>query len=366
MNTEELALKYRPTQLSDVTGQAHVIDTFLGALNLDRFSSSYMFAGPKGTGKTTLARILATIINCESVKDGRSCGECIACTKIKADVSPDVIELNGASKTGVDNMRDILEAASVSPMELRKKVYIIDECHRLTTHAESALLKDLEECPPHVVFILCTTDTPMVLDTILDRCQTFEFRPLNSSDIASRLQVIVNKEGFDVEPKGLETISRNSRGSLRKALVMLDQVHTAKHDSQITDNYIQNFFSIPSQTAIINIVDALITSNVALILDNVNDMMIASVDPKVVLFELSEVLRTVMVLKAQKGEVRSTVDRPDHEVSDLNRLGKSLKASQLVKLAHIFGDVGKKLEFNINKRWIMEATLIDCILLLRK
>ncbi len=221
-----LAVKYRPRTFEEHVGQEPIVKALRNALRLKRISSAYLFAGPRGVGKTTTARIFAKGLNCEASDDitDRPCGECRACRDIEMGRHPDVIEIDAASNRGIDEIRAIRESVKYLPSRGRKKVYIIDEAHMLTMEAFNALLKTLEEPPEHVVFILATTDPHRIPPTILSRLQKYEFRPISPFDIIRRLQFIARQEGIEVEDRALHEIARRSEGSLRDAISMLEQV----------------------------------------------------------------------------------------------------------------------------------------------
>ncbi|GEM_PF-1256171 len=221
-----LAVKYRPRTFADHVGQEPIVKALRNALRTGRISSAYLFAGPRGVGKTTTARIFAKGLNCEA-SDGitdEPCGKCEACRYIEMGIHPDVIEIDAASNRGIDEIRAIRESVKFLPSRGRKKVYIIDEAHMLTREAFNALLKTLEEPPEHVVFILATTDPHRIPPTILSRLQKYEFRPISPFDIIRRLRKIAEAEGIDVDDKALQEIARRSEGSLRDAIGMLEQV----------------------------------------------------------------------------------------------------------------------------------------------
>jgi len=364
--TTTLALyqKERPRQLENVVGQSHVIDILKQASRSHKFVHAYLFSGNHGCGKTSTARILANLMTCEDVTEGKVCGKCRACQTIPRDSSPDVKELDGAKNGGVAEIEILIDAAQWSPQELNRKILIIDEVHQLSKAAISALLKILEEPPSHLTFILCTTEIRKILPTILDRCQRYNFRKISSTDIATRLRDIAGREGILIDNESIEILSKIARGSLRNAIGSLEQIATVAADESVSAEMIQKYFGVTDSHAIVNILQSIIGGKISLLLDQINDLVIASVSAEHILFEISEAFRNIMILKAQNGK-SNLVDLPDHEISVLQELGESLTASQLLKLAHLFSDVEKKISYNINERWIMEATLINCIAILR-
>lgn len=230
---ESLYRKYRPLTFESVVGQQHIVSTLEHAVAEGRLSHAYLFCGPRGTGKTTMARILAKALLCEKAEGARAAGAtgcnpdgtCPECTAIAEGTHPDVYELDAASRTGVDNVREeIINSVSFAPVRGAYKVYIIDEVHMLTTQAFNALLKTLEEPPSHVIFVLCTTDPQKILETILSRCQRFDFHRISNDDIIGRLRYICEQEGFAFDEEALEVVARHARGGMRDALSMLEQL----------------------------------------------------------------------------------------------------------------------------------------------
>ena len=223
MSYTALYRKFRPSTFEDVKGQDHIVTTLKNQIRADRIGHAYLFCGTRGTGKTTIAKILARSVNCEHPVDGSPCNECPTCKAILAGVSTNVIEIDAASNNGVDNIREIREEVAYRPTQGRYKVYIIDEVHMLSTGAFNALLKTLEEPPSYVIFILATTEANKIPVTILSRCQRYDFRRITIDTIAARLSELMEKEGVDVEEKAIRYVAKAGDGSMRDALSLLDQ-----------------------------------------------------------------------------------------------------------------------------------------------
>jgi DNA polymerase-3 subunit gamma/tau len=228
MSNLVLYRKYRPKSFADITGQEHVVTTLSNALASNMTSHAYLFCGPRGSGKTSIARIFAKALNCEKRKEGEfePCNACVSCLEINEGHSMDLMEIDAASNRGVDEIRELRDGIKFRPAKSKYKVFIIDESHQLTKEAANALLKTLEEPPSHAVFILATTEIHKMIPTIVSRCQRFDFRKLTLPEIISRLEMIVKKEKANVEKTALELIALNSGGALRDAEGLLDQALT--------------------------------------------------------------------------------------------------------------------------------------------
>src|SRR4029077_9716449 len=224
MKYQVIARKFRPQLFNDVVGQKPIVQTLQNAIQMDRIGHAYLFSGPRGVGKTTTARILAKGLNCIKGPSIEPCGECPSCIEIAAAQSMDVLEIDGASNNGVDDIRELRDSARYSPSRDRYKIFIIDEVHMLSTPAFNALLKVLEEPPPHVVFIMATTERHKLPATILSRCQIFTFRTISAPELQAHLRQIADREGAKVDDRGLAYIVKAAEGSMRDAQSLLDQI----------------------------------------------------------------------------------------------------------------------------------------------
>ncbi|HET7754243.1 MAG TPA: DNA polymerase III subunit gamma/tau, partial [Anaeromyxobacteraceae bacterium] len=230
-----LARKYRPQRFGEMAGQEHVVRTLGNALARGQLAHAFLFTGPRGVGKTTAARLVAKAVNCEQGPTAEPCGRCAACVEIAEGRSVDVVEIDAASNNGVDNVRDIVEAVKYRPARDRYKVFVIDEVHMLSTGAFNALLKTLEEPPEHVKFVLATTDVHKVPETIVSRCQRFDFRRLTQQQIVEQLRKVASAEELAISDGALALVARTAQGGMRDALSLLDQVRAACGDQAADD-----------------------------------------------------------------------------------------------------------------------------------
>lgn len=256
---QALYRKYRPMTFRDVVGQAHVTTTLKNEIKTKKIAHAYLFSGTRGTGKTTCARILAKGVNCQNPKEGDPCNECVFCRGVNEGTLLDVIEIDGASNTGVDNIRDLREEALYTPAMSRYKVYIIDEVHMLSTGAFNALLKILEDPPSHVIFVLATTEAQKIAPTILSRCQRFDFFRLTQKDIAERLAAIAKAEGFSCETEALRQIAALSDGAMRDAVSMLDQC--AASGETITLSHVLSVLGLSTEPELLSLLSAVAESD---------------------------------------------------------------------------------------------------------
>ncbi len=287
--------KYRPQVFSDVISQEHITTTLMNQLKSGQTSHAYLFTGSRGTGKTTCAKILAKAINCLHTKDGDPCLECEACRAV-AEETPDVVEIDAASNTSVDNVRVLKEEAVYTPLSCRYKVYIIDEIHMLSTAAFNALLKLIEEPPPHVVFIFATTEIHKIPATILSRCQRFDFRRIDIEDSKKRLLEIAEKEGVKLDEEAAFLISRISDGGMRDALSLLDQCFAAS--DHVTEEVVRNCSGVSGSEHLFEIADAVIEKNSAKAISILDSLVQRSKSPARLMEELISHYRILMLLKA--------------------------------------------------------------------
>jgi DNA polymerase-3 subunit gamma/tau len=304
--THSLYRKYRPSSFADddLVGQEHVVNTLKNAIALDRIAHAYLFCGPRGTGKTTTARLLAKAVNCLDPDPGnRPCNACAACVAINANATTDVIEIDAASNRGIDDIRDLRERVKYAPTQLKSKFYIIDEAHQITGAAANAFLKTLEEPPAHIRFVLATTDPEELLATIVSRCQRFDFRRINLEAMLSRLRTVADREGIAIDDDALPVIARQATGSLRDALGMLDQVAIYRESGEeaegsVSADTVRTVLGVSRNERVEILARALATKNPAAGLQEVASAVEAGDDIRQLGRQLVAYLRLLLLQKA--------------------------------------------------------------------
>ena len=296
MDFQVSARKWRPQKFSELIGQEHIVRTLSNAIELNRISHAYLFSGTRGVGKTTTARILAKAINCEKGPIPEPCDECDFCEEIKLGNCIDVREIDGASKTSVDDVRELIENIQYAASACRYKVYIIDEVHMISRNAFNALLKTLEEPPPNVVFIFATTMLSKIPETILSRCQCFEFKPLSHKQIVKQLELICEQEGIQTSELSLEKIAKTGAGSMRDAQSLLDQV-IAYCGKKMENNSVEEVLGIVGRQTLEEFVEYLIKKDLVSLIASVQAIIANGKDLNFLCRDLAEYLRNLMMVK---------------------------------------------------------------------
>ena len=293
MSYKALYRTYRPQTFEDVAGQSHVTITLQNAIKENRIAHAYLFAGPRGTGKTTIAKIFAKAINCTG--ENPPCNECSNCKEITLGDHPDVIEIDAASNNGVNEVRELIDKVKYAPINAKYKVYIIDEVHMMTPEAFNALLKTLEEPPAHIVFILATTEPHKILPTIISRCQRFDFQRVDENDIITRLKYVLEEEKVDYEEEALAIISKLADGGMRDALSILEQC--LAYDRHLTVENINKVYGLLSNDEKIRLIKLLLTKDMKGVLKTLDHMLSTSIDLKKLTQDLIDVLKDIVIYK---------------------------------------------------------------------
>ena len=335
MSFQVLYRRWRPRRFSELVGQDHVATTLRQTVHRGRVAHSYLFCGPRGTGKTSSARVLAKAINCLNPSEGDPCDECTRCVSINESRFMDLIELDAASNRGIDEIRNIRDKINLAPVEGTHKVYIIDEAHMLTEHASNAFLKTLEEPPPHATFVLCTTESHKILPTIISRCQRFDFRRIAWASIVQRLRRICSEEGIDADDRALEGLARLAEGSLRDAENLLEQL-SASSDGRIGAEEVYDLLGLGTIDRALELMAHLTGSNAAGALATINRAAWDGADVRQLYRQTLELMRAVLLLQCGAGE---SVDLPGDTVEQLERLRARVSTETLLASLKILGAV---------------------------
>ncbi len=334
MATQALYLKYRPQTFEEVSGQEPITRTLRNALRQGKVRHAYLFTGPRGTGKTTTARLLAKAVNCHAPEGERPCNACPICVAINEGRLLDLIEIDAASNRGIDEIRDIREKVGFRPNEGRFKIYVLDEAHMLTEPAFNALLKTLEEPPPHVIFTLVTTDPHKIPATITSRCQRFDFRRIRLQAIVDRLAYIAEQEGVTVEPAALEFIARQGTGAMRDAISLLDQL--TSYGDEITLDQVQMVLGTVASESAAGLVACLANGDVAGGLDLINRTVGDGADPRQFGREVVEYLRGLLLIK--EGAGTRLLNATAEQAAEMEALAGRFPVERLLQAIRLFNE----------------------------
>ncbi len=360
MSYQVLALKYRPQTFKEVIGQSHVTTTLANAISSGRVAHAILFAGPRGTGKTSIARILAKAMNCESGPSPEPCNKCKSCKSITSGKSIDVFEIDGASNNSVDQIRELRSNITYLPSISKFKIYIIDEVHMLSTAAFNALLKTLEEPPEHVMFIFATTEPHKIPITILSRCQRHDLGRISLSEIADQLENICIKEGYTIQRESIETIASEADGSMRDSLSLLDKIMSSSLDKTISHETILQNLGIIDKKIISDISKAIIDLNGELILDIINRIHDLGLDLKKFYSDIIKYFRNLTIVKICAKNTQFP-DISSYEKKIMEDMVSSVSKGYLLQIFNILIQEESTIKFTSHTKIVLEMTLLNLI-----
>jgi len=370
-NNLVLYRKYRPQNFSEVIGQEHVVQTLTNSIKGNNISHAYLFSGPRGSGKTTIARLFAKAINCENRKEGQfePCDKCSSCLEILASKSMDLIEIDAASHTGVDDIRELIEGIKFSPVKSKYKIFIIDECHQLSKSASNALLKTLEEPPAHAIFLLATTESHKMIPTILSRCQKFDFKRLQVSEIIKKLEFIAKKENVKFDESALSLIALNARGSFRDAESLLDEclsfVSPAEASAKagghiIRTEDIKELLGIVEVSEISKFVDFLVAKNAKNAILFINSIIDNGVDLQEFTKTLVFYLRQQLLLKINPSFLNlQNSGLSNQDLEKMKTQTESLTQKDLQNMLEFFIDAENKIKYSAVPQLPLELAILN-------
>ena len=363
MNNLVLYRKYRPQSFSEVVGQEHIVQTLTNSISGKNISHAYLFSGPRGSGKTTIARLFAKAVNCQDDSSFEPCNKCSSCLEIMQSKSMDLIEIDAASHTGVDDIRELIEGIKFSPVKSKYKIFIIDECHHLSKSAANALLKSLADPPAHAIFLLATTEAHKMIATIISRCQRFDFKKLQVTEIIKKLEFISKKENIKFEDSALSLIALNSRGSFRDAESLLDKcISFSGTTNSIKTDDIKELLGIVEVSQISQFVDFLIQKNTKDAILYINSLADSGVDLQEFAKTLIFYLRQSLLLKInpaflnlQNSGLQAT------EIEKIKTQTANFNERDIQKLIELFIDAENKMRYATIAQLPLELAIIEII-----
>ena len=357
MSYTALYRKFRPDTFEDVKGQDHIVKTLRNQIKADRIGHAYLFCGTRGTGKTTVAKILARAVNCEHPIDGNPCNECASCRAIASGASMNVIEIDAASNNGVDNIREIREEVAYPPTEGRYKVYIIDEVHMLSIGAFNALLKTLEEPPSYVIFILATTEAHKIPVTILSRCQRYDFRRISQETILKRLEDLMEKEQVDAEEKALRYVAKKGDGSMRDSLSLLDQCIAFYLGEKLTYDRVLEVLGAVDTDVFSELLSLVLAEQITDAIALLDRLILDGRDLTQFVNDFTWYLRNLMLLKASD-DMEDILDISTENLAQLRKEAAMIRNDTLMRFIRIFSELANSIRYSVNKRVMLEMALI--------
>lgn len=357
MGYTALYRKFRPDTFEDVKGQDHIVKTLKNQIRADRVGHAYLFCGTRGTGKTTIAKILAKAVNCEHPIDGSPCNECASCRAIAAGASMNVIEIDAASNNGVENIREIREEVAYPPTEGKYKVYIIDEVHMLSIGAFNALLKTLEEPPSYVIFILATTEAHKIPVTILSRCQRYDFRRISQETILARLQDLMEQEHVEAEEKALRYVARKGDGSMRDSLSLLDQCIAFYMGETLTYDRVLDVLGAVDTEVFSELLDHILKDRITDSIALLDRLILDGRDLTQFVSDFTWYLRNLMLIKASD-DMEDILDVSTENLAQLKKEAAVIRSDSLMRYIRIFSELSGTIRYAVNKRVMLEMALI--------
>jgi len=357
MSYTALYRKFRPGTFADVKGQDHIVTTLKNQLKANRIGHAYLFTGTRGTGKTTIAKIFAKTVNCETPTEEGPCGECRICKAIAAGASMNVIEIDAASNNGVDNIREIVEEVSYSPAEGKYKVYIIDEVHMLSIGAFNALLKTLEEPPSYVIFILATTEVHKLPITILSRCQRYDFKRISIETITDRMRELITAENVQVEEKALRYIAKTADGSMRDALSLLDQCIAFHLGKELTYDKVLDVLGAVDTEVFSRLLRSVLERNVLGCIELLEEIVMQGRELTQFVTDFAWYLRNLMLVQSSDN-LEDVIDMSSDNLARLKEEAGMVEMDRIIRYIRIFSELSGQIRYASQKRILVEIALI--------
>jgi len=351
--------RYRPQTFGEFIGQEYVIKTITNAILNKQVSHAYLFSGPRGSGKTTLARLLAKAVNCENPIGFEPCNKCSSCLEMNQQRAVDLIEIDAATHTGIDDVRELRDGIHFVPSKLKYKVFIIDECHQLSKAAANALLKTLEEPPSHTIFILATTEAYKMIPTIISRCQRFDFRKLTIPEITKKIEFICKKEKIKIGKEALNLIAQNARGSFRDAESLLDQVITLCGDREITIQDIKDLLGLVEIGQVAEFTDLIIKKETAKAIEFLNEISNKGLDLQEFIKTFVNYQREALVLKIDPTRNPGNMGLTKEELEKLAMQIQNLKEQEIYRILETFLAALNKMKYSPIPQLPLELAIVE-------
>lgn len=359
MSYTALYRKFRPADFDDVKGQDHIVTTLRNQIKSGRIGHAYLFCGTRGTGKTTVAKILARAVNCENPKEGSPCGECAMCRAIAAGENLNVVEIDAASQTGVENVRNIIDELAYPPVEGKYKVYILDEAHMLSEGARNALLKTLEEPPSYVIFILATTEVHRIPITVMSRCQRYDFRRISIDTIAARMKVLMEAEGVTAEEKALRYVAKAADGSMRDGLSLLDRCVAFNYGHELTYEKVLDVLGAVDTEIFSELMNVIVADDVLGAMDIIERVVMQGRELSQFVTDFIQYLRNLMLLKASDDpKMEDLLNVSGDHLQILKADAAKLEMEAIFRYIGVFSELQGRMKFASQKRILFEMYLI--------